>query len=341
MKKILSLIIFSIILFPISYIVYGVFIWKLPSEKQNFLIKPGESFSSINYRLKKENVIFSSTLFYHFSKNLGYITKLQAGNHTLPPNSNMLTLLDTLTHQRPLLKKITIPEGKNLYEIGKILEEYKIVTYKDFVAAAKDQKILKALDINAPSIEGYLYPETYHLAESSNANEIINIMFQEFVSKTKDLNFTHPTLTPHEIVTLASIVEKETGAPFERDIIAGVFLNRLKKRMRLQSDPTTIYGFYEKFKGNLSKKNLRTKTAYNTYTFKGLPKGPISNPGLDAIKAVLFPQKHNYLYFVSKNDGTHQFSENYTLHRKSVNYYQKNAANRKGKSWRDLAKRSN
>jgi UPF0755 protein len=131
------------------------------------------------------------------------------------------------------------------------------------------------------------------------------------------------------------MVEKETGDKSERPTIAGVFMNRLKINMRLQSDPTTIYGMFEKYNGNITRKDLLTPSDYNTYTVKALPIGPIANPGILSIKAVLNPAKHDYLYFVSQNDGTHIFSEDYGNHQQAVNKWQKNAKNREGKSWRD------
>ena len=163
-------------------------------------------------------------------------------------------------------------------------------------------------------------------------------MVNEFFKRTKTLDFTHPKLTKHELITLASIVEKETGRAIERPRIAGVFFNRLRKRMRIQSDPTTIYGIWENFNGNLRKKHLLAKTPYNTYKISGLPIGPIANPGLKAIEAVLHPESHKFLYFVSKNDGTHVFSKNLIDHNKAVNFWQKNSRNRKGRSWRQQKK---
>ena len=163
-------------------------------------------------------------------------------------------------------------------------------------------------------------------------------MLEEFKKNTQSLPMTSGSLSPLEVIILASIVEKETGAEWERPIIAGVFLNRMKKKMRLQSDPTTIYSFFEKFSGNLSKENLKQKNPYNTYKIKGLPPGPICNPGLSAIKAVLSPEQHNYLYFVSKNDGVHEFTSTYPEHVKAVKRWQQTSTNRAGKSWRDLKK---
>ena len=161
-------------------------------------------------------------------------------------------------------------------------------------------------------------------------------VIKQFKQVTGALDLSHPFLSPHDVIILASIVEKETGAKWERPTIAGVYLNRLRKPMRLQADPTTIYGIWETYNGNLRRKHLLQKTAYNTYKMSGLPLGPIANPSLAAIKAVLNPKKHNFLYFVSKNDGTHVFTPTYKKHQQAVNYWQKNIRRRKGKSWRDL-----
>jgi len=235
--------------------------------------------------------------------------------------------------------RVTIQEGKNIYEIGKILKDKKIIdSAENFVSLAKDNRLAKSLGINSVSFEGYLYPDTYDFPPNSDNKYVISKMVQNFFTKIKKLKTKSKKFSLNEIITLSSIVEKETGASFERPIIAGVFLNRLKKKMRLQSDPTTIYGIYETFNGNLKKRHLREKTPYNTYKVNGLPLGPISNPGLESIKAVLEPKKHNYLYFVSQNDGTHIFTTNYKDHLAAVNKWQKNARNRKGKSWRDLKK---
>ena len=194
------------------------------------------------------------------------------------------------------------------------------------------------LEIPALKLEGYLYPNTYDFNENTPAESVIKTMVREFHKKTQELDFSKSpsSLSKHEVVILASIVEKETGAKRERPIIAGVFHNRLKKKIRLQSDPTTIYGIFENFNGNLRKIHLQQKTPYNTYRINGLPHGPISNPGIDSIKAVLRPTKHNYLYFVSKNDGTHVFSSTYKEHLSAVTKHQKNRRNRMGKSWRNL-----
>jgi UPF0755 protein len=161
-------------------------------------------------------------------------------------------------------------------------------------------------------------------------------MIDLFHKKTESLDFTHPFLTKHQVIILASVVEKETGAKRERTSIAGVFTNRLKKRMRLESDPTTIYGIWNRYTGNIKKADLLEVTPYNTYKIPALPLGPISNPSLEAIQAVLKPDGHEYLFFVSKNDGTHEFTKNYQDHLEAVDNFQRNTKARQGKSWRDL-----
>jgi UPF0755 protein len=264
------------------------------------------------------------------------MTKFKAGNYLIQKDSTILDIVNTLTKGVSITTPITIPEGKNLYEIAKILEDRKIVSADEFIKLAKDPITAKKFDIDAKNLEGHLYPNTYNFMQRSPAKLILSIMVNEYQKQIKKLDFTNSKLSKEEVLILASIVEKETGAKIERPRIAGVFHNRLKKRMRLQSDPTTIYGIWENYKGNLRKRHLLEKTPYNTYKISGLPVGPISNPGLASIKAVLNPEKHDYLYFVSKNDGTHIFSKNYKDHQNAVNFHQKNSSNRKNKSWRNL-----
>lgn len=318
---------------------YSISIWKYEGPEKTFIIKPGEGFSKINHHLAEEDLISSSKLFYRYNKISGSLSNFKAGNYLIKPGTNMLDIINLLTTGKGQTISVTIPEGKNLFQIAEILEKEKVTNKKNFIKLAKDPDFVSSLGIPASRAEGYLYPETYHFAKNTPAKTVIKTMVNIFNDKTADIDFSKSSLSKHSVVILASVVEKETGASFERPQIAGVFHNRLKKKMRLQSDPTTIYGIWERYNGNLRKKHLLEKTEYNTYKIPALPIGPISNPGLESIKAVLNPDEHKYLYFVSKNDGTHIFSENYKKHRQAVNEYQKNSKNRKGKSWRDLKKK--
>lgn len=313
-----------------------VFFTPYQGENIQFTVKPGEGFSSINYRLMKNKIIDNGRLFHYYTKYKDSLNKFKAGTYEIQSGQHMGDILTTLTEGVPILTSVTFPEGKNMFEFGKILEAKGITSYEDFIKECRDPENIKSLGVDAPSLEGYLFPDTYKFAPKTPAKQVVQAMIRLTQNKIKDLDFGKSFLSKHEVIILASIVEKETGAKRERPTIAGVYLNRLKKKMRLQADPTTIYGIWENFDGNLKKKHLLQKTDYNTYKMSGLPLGPIANPSLAAIKAVLNPEKHNYIYFVSKNDGTHVFTPTYKEHLKAVDYWQKNYSRRKGKSWRDL-----
>lgn len=329
------------VLLIVTHLYYGIAHWSYDGPDKFFEVKPGEGFSSINYRLNVEGLIYNPKIFHKYSQYKGILKKFKTGEYRIPSGSTMDDVIAILTSGKSLGIRVTIPEGKNLFEIAKILEEKGLVKYDEFVALAKNSEHTKSLNIPAERVEGYLYPDTYLFPKSMDAKSIIRNMVSVFRDKTKDLDFSKTNLTPHEVIILASIVEKETGAAFERPIIAGVYKNRLDKPMRLYADPTTIYGIYENFDGNLRKHHLQQKTPYNTYRIDGLPKGPIANPGLASIRAAITPQKHDYYYFVSQNDGTHVFTKNYKEHLKAVKKWQLNRKNRQGKSWRDLQEKSN
>ncbi len=301
-----------------------------------FVVKNGDTFGRINQRLFDEGIITDKRIFHYYAKYKGVLTKFQAGSFTIPKGANPTQVLDTLVYGQPNLTSITIPEGKNMYEIARMLEKAGITSEKDFLEAVQHPDLIAKLEVHAKSLEGYLYPETYRFAPNTPAKSVAKSMIDLFNEKTKNIKFDHPFLNKHQVIILASVVEKETGAKFERPLIAGVFTNRLKKRMRLQSDPTTVYGIWNRYKGNIRKSDLLELTPYNTYKIPALPQGPISNPSLEAINAVLNPEKHEFLFFVSKNDGTHIFSKTYRDHNQAVQEYQVNSKARRGKSWRDL-----
>ncbi|MBF0206636.1 MAG: endolytic transglycosylase MltG, partial [Oligoflexia bacterium] len=253
------------------------------------------------------------------------ILKIKSGEYLIPHDTTMYQISQILTTGDNASISVTIPEGKNIFEIARILSDLKITDYQKFVQKAKDQIFLKAIGLPYERAEGFLYPETYLFSKTSSPELIIKSMVKEFRRKTEKVDFSVSKLQLHELITLASIVEKESGSRAERPIIAGVFLNRLEKRIRLQSDPTTIYGIFENFDGDLKKYHLEQATPYNTYKITGLPPGPICNPGMESIMAVLTAPKHKYLYFVSRNDGTHVFNRSYQEHTNAVIHYQKQA----------------
>ncbi len=243
---------------------------------------------------------------------------------------------------------VTVPEGHNIHQIAGLLDAVRPTLKQEWLELQSNSMALKGLakqfglPVLERGLEGYLFPDTYVIERKATAIDFARQMLrrhvavvQSFLKNSADSGVWAGGLSNEKIIILASMVEKETGASFERPIIASVFHNRLKKKMRLQSDPTVIYGI-KNYSGNITKQDLLTPSPYNTYTLPGLPYGPIANPGLDAVRAVVYPEVTRYLYFVSRNDGTHQFTENYQDHLQAVKSFQLDAAARAGKSWRDL-----
>ncbi len=319
----------------------SVHVWLLFQEKYDgpavvFTVRPGDTFGVVNARLYQAELINNTRLFHWWARYRGEMEKLRAGAFEIPTGANIAAVLHTLVHGQPILNAVTVPEGKNLWEIAAILERAGFGPRADFLAYARDPATLAKHGVPGPSLEGYLFPETYKFAPGTAVSEIADTMVAEFKRRVGSLNVGHPFLSPHEVVVLASMVEKETGAKAERPQIASVFLNRLKKRMRLESDPTTIYGMGEAYAGNLRKDDLLRVTPYNTYKIPALPAGPIASPSLEAVQAVMRPAVSDNLFFVSRNDGTHVFTPTYAEHLKAVKEWQINRANRAGRSWRQL-----
>lgn len=306
----------------------------------------GQSPQTVSKQLEGMRIIRNQTLFYWYGKLKGHWGSLKAGEYELSPSMSAEQIFQILKSGISVSKPFLVREGENSFEIAKRLEARGHGSANDFLKLIRDQAFIQTLGISGsqpPTLEGYLYPDTYLLTRKMLGPEIIKLMVKRFTAKwgpNEDQRAREQGFTRQEIVTLASIVEKETGAPSERAIIAGVFYNRLKKKMRLQSDPTSIYGIWNRYTGNITKKDLLDPNPYNTYYVPALPIGPISNPGWDAIQATLNPSPHPYLYFVSQNDGTHVFTETYEEHSKAVTKFQIDRKAREGKSWRDLNKKT-
>lgn len=308
-------------------------------------VQQGEGFFSVLQKLKKhESISVKSAKVYLKQKKLE--NALKPGEYFVEAGQTLKSVIKDLATGKVILYKVTIPEGYNLYEIAQTLEDKGILKDKQkFISyATRAGSYNKSLLKNHESLEGYLYPATYKFSKNMKVTDIVYEMTQSHLENYADVlkeNSLPKGYTKHQIISLASVVEKETGASWERPIIASVFWNRLKKRMRLQSDPTTIYGQWVKTGErlfNIRKKHLLEKNEYNTYKISGIPVGPIANPGREAIEAVLNPKKTPYFYFVSKNDGTHYFSKTYKEHTEAVRRFQLSKKARSGKSWRDLKK---
>ncbi len=250
--------------------------------------------------------------------------RIKAGEYRLSATMTPLEILKIMTEGKVFLYKITIPEGYNVHQIASVLQKKGLVSKADFVRAAEDISSAQKVGIDARSFEGFLFPETYFFEKDVSPEAIIHTMVERFHMVFEPIWERRPAdfpFTVFETVILASLIEKETGLSSERPLISSVFHNRIRKNMKLESDPTVIYGI-EDFDGNLTRKHLRMPTDYNTYTQKGLPAGPITNPGAASLEAAIFPASTPYLYFVSKNDNSHHFSTTYEQHRKAVRNYQ-------------------
>lgn len=290
------------------------------------VVSPGQGLNATTHLLWKNNLISSSAKFKILAAVTGKEKKIKAGEYQVSSSMSPWDILTILVEARVYLHKVTIPEGFTLYQIGRALSDAELCTEKAFIAVATDPEKVRQMAIgdSIQTFEGYLFPDTYYFPRNVKPVTVIRTMVERFRSIYKKEWYERANtlgLSQHQVLTLASIIEKETGVPSERPLISSVFHNRLKKNMRLETDPTVIYGIKD-FDGNLTKKHLRTETPYNTYRRKGLPPGPIANPGLASIEAALYPADSPYLYFVAKKDSTHQFSTNIRDHINSVRKYQ-------------------
>lgn len=306
-------------------------------------VPKGSTLTGVSLNLEKLGLIRSSFLFRVYAKIKGESHGLKVGEYEIPGNSSPREILQILTSGKSRMYSVTFPEGANIFEMADALEQTGQYSGLEFLKKVRDPRFVQTqLGQSYPSLEGYLFPETYHYTKYTQLDELIRSMVVRFEKVYAEVSQGYQgAMTRHQIVTLASVIEKETGAPEERPLISSVFHNRLKKKMRLQSDPTIIYGYWAeagKPLRNIRKSDILKPTPYNTYTVRALPKGPIANPGKEALRATMFPKVSDYLYFVSRNDGTHVFTTNYKDHLSAVKSFQLNRKAREGKSWRDLNK---
>jgi len=324
----ICLVIVSCILVISVFVIYQLYIPLDAKSSQIKAIKisKGMNAKEIAHLLKEEGLIRNGLTFRVLAKVKGVEDRLQAGEYELSSSLNLSRTLSKIEKGEVLAHPFTIPEGYNIRQIAQVLEEKGLAEKERFVALTKDTKFISRLGIQAKSLEGYLFPETYRVSKGMKEEETIKLMASQFNKavteedrkRAEELGFTF-----HQTIILASIVEKETSAPEERAFISAVFHNRLKAKRPLQADPTVIYALGEAFDGDLKKEHLKIDSPYNTYRYRGLPPGPIGNPGREAIQAALYPADVNYLYFVSRNDGTHEFSSSLEEHNRAVWKYQK------------------
>ncbi len=289
-------------------------------------INPGQSFKATASQLYSRDMIRNEHVFYLLGRLTGQAWEIKAGHFKVDPAWNMIQMLDHLTTGQEALVRLRIPEGLTWWQIGRILENKDMADFEEFKRLVHDQDFLSGHSIHASSAEGFLYPETYYLSPTRDkgAGRLLSIMINQFWKETGKLWKEKDFEEIYQAVNLASLIEKETGTSQERKTISGVFHNRVRKNMLLQCDPTIIYGLMEDFDGRIRRSHLDNRdNPYNTYKHRGFPPTPICSPGLDSLEAALYPEKHDYLYFVSRNDGSHHFSKSLREHNRAVNKYQR------------------
>lgn len=290
-------------------------------------VTEGMSFKAISAALKKEGIIRYRGYFEIVGRIQGISRKVRVGYYGLNTSMSLWEVLDNLRKGRIIEYEVVVPEGYNLYQIGWTLSGTPLITEPhEFIDLVKKKEYVRSLGIEADTLEGYLFPDTYYLPKGIKLEEIPKKMVQRYKAvfsessreRAKELGYTE-----HQIITLASIVEKEAKISSERKLIAAVYHNRLKQGMKLQADPTAVYGT-KAWITKITAQDLKRKSPYNTYLHKGLPPGPIANPGEGAILATLYPENADYLFFVAQGDGSHFFSKDFGTHEKAIGRYRSN-----------------
>lgn len=324
MKKNIIFIVLSIFFLACIYTAFEMLVPAQTSNKYiEIEIPRGTTFREAVEILSNEKLIRDKNIFLLIGILTGSDKKIRAGYYSIWGPMSPLDIFKTIRKGQIIEYEIKIVEGDSLLEIADKLSRSGIITREDFIKLSKDPDFLASYNIETTSIEGYIFPDTYKIPKGIRPEDAIGSMIDRMRKKYSDELLSRTAemgMTENEVLTLASIIEKEAVVDSERPLISAVYHNRLKKKMRLQADPTAIYGI-KSFREKIIKSDLRRKTPYNTYVFKGLPPGPIASPGLKSIIAALYPADVPYLYFVSKDDITHQFSKTAEEHLKAVKLY--------------------
>lgn len=309
------------------WLYWAAFLPVNPREAKFVLLRPGWSSRHIAQELQRDGIIRSAPAFLllHYLMGQG---SLKAGEYKFDVPATALQVRERVLRGDVFARTVVVPEGYNLYDIAAVVEQAGLGPAADFVAAANnDLFLLRDIDPQAKSLEGYLFPDTYQFTRIDTAHEIAAAMVRRFRQAGQKIGLSgRPDL--HRVVTMASIVEKETAAPDERPLAASVYFNRLSKNMALGADPTVIYAaiLAGRYRGTIYQSDLQFDSPYNTYRFPGLPPGPIANPGTASLEAAMHPAQSDFLYFVSDNNGHHRFSRSMEEHSRNVAAYRKAVA---------------
>jgi UPF0755 protein len=317
------------VLVTVGWLAWALLLPVQPSQTKFVMLKPGWSTRHIATELQTNGVIRSwrAFLLYH------YVAKprtLKAGEYKFDSSETARQVHDRLMRGDVYVHTVVIPEGFTMFDIASAVEQAGLGSRQDFLRQAQTEiTLVHDLDPQATSLEGFLFPDTYGFTRTQTMSDIAGVMVHRFKQEAKVIGLTTDV---HRIVTLASIVEKETAAPDERPLVASVYLNRLDRRMALDADPSVIYAaqLSGKYQGTIYQSDLHSDSPYNTYKYPGLPPGPIANPGKASLEAAIHPAKSEFLYFVSDNNGHHRFARTLDEHSHNVALYRQalSAANR-------------
>jgi UPF0755 protein len=307
----------------LAAVIAWFYLWVSPPARLappvQLTIEKGQSFRSVARTLKQAGVVRSSTAMVLYGALTGEARRIQPGDYEFKGGERIPEVMRHLVNGDFVSIVVTIPEGLTVHQIAERIGATGLVCQPDFEDAAHDGALIRALGLMPLGAEGYLFPATYKFSPRAKLNDVLSAMlmrfFQVLTPQAEDRMF-QLGLTPRELVTMASIVEKEAKVAGERPLIASVFYNRIRLGMPLQSDPTAEYSFEGESESAAAA--VRAPTTFNTYSFAGLPPGPIANPGQRSIEAALYPAKSDYLYFVARDDGTHVFSKSYEEHQKAI-----------------------
>lgn len=335
----------TLVFFPLLFLVGGgIFFWRALSvpykgfEEPSVLVEVerGHSVPAIMRRLQSKGVLRDEVIPTLYMRTLRRGVSLKAGLYRFEGASTPLDVIDKLARGDVEMASVTIREGLDRFQIARIMAEAGFGTSEQWEELTASADLVSDLDSEATSLEGYLFPDTYTLTPGTSARVVVDAMVNNFRNRFgEELAFISNGLSVHETVTLASIVETEARIPDERPVVASVYLNRVRRGMLLQADPTLIYALKleDQWDGNLTRENLRTDSPYNTYVTPGFPPGPIANPGLASLRAAASPAQTDFLYFVSRNDGSHVFARTLAEHNRNVERWQR-------QYWREQRKKA-
>ena len=298
---------------------------------QLITVKKGQTLNQLCQQFAAKNMVSNCLAIKLYSKVFDTYTGIKSGIYELKPNQEFQRFLKQVVMGDVKQYNFTIIEGENLYQVLDKLES--ATSLNNDLSGKTHKQVAQVLELDSESAEGWLYPETYSYPAGSKASDMLkravvkqqSLLQQEWQSRLEDL----PLNSPYEALILASIIEKESSVAGERDKVSSVFHNRLNIGMRLQTDPTVIYGVWDEYKGDITRQHMRDKNAYNTYRINGLPPTPIANPSLASLQAVLHPAKTDYFYFVASGEGDHVFSKTLEQHNRALrNYLRKQRLNK-------------